>query len=158
MHGTTTSACRTSNEGKQLSALWKLSLVADMIFENWELKSMHLYEISNQNRYPIICTTSVSRRSCFDNERVARCVVVNARALGPDTVYLLVTPKSCLLRAVSGSRSGSGCKARLLGYSIVICAWYYRVVSHHHHHHHIAVACATGCRRRWWLRYISHFH
>lgn len=55
---------------------------------------------------------------CFDN--VARCVVY-ARALGPDTVYLLVTPKSCLLRAVSGSRSGSGCKARLLDYSSDMC-------------------------------------
>lgn len=76
---------------------------------------MHLYEISNQISYYMY---NKCIKLCFDN--VARCVEY-ARALGPDTVYLLVTPKSCLLRAVSGSRSGSGCKARLLGYISDMC-------------------------------------
>lgn len=96
---------------------------------------MHLYEISNQISYYMYnkCITS-----CFDN--VVRCVLC-ARALGPDTVYLLVTPKSCLLRAVSGSRSGSGCKARLHGYSSDMCV--------------ISSCCETPYCGRWCYRLPS---
>lgn len=44
--------------------------------------------------------------SRFDS--VVRCIVVDARAFGPASVYLLVTPEFCLLRAASGIAPASG--------------------------------------------------